>query len=55
MAILFVIGLMNLAWMVGIAVVLLAEKNWALASASPEPSAWRSPGLVGPSWCIRRS
>jgi predicted metal-binding membrane protein len=28
MAVLFVVGLMNLAWMVGIAVVFLAEKNW---------------------------
>jgi predicted metal-binding membrane protein len=28
MAVLFVVGLMNLAWMAGIAVVFLAEKNW---------------------------
>jgi predicted metal-binding membrane protein len=28
MAVLFVVGLMNLAWMVGIAIVFLAEKNW---------------------------
>jgi len=28
MAVLFTIGLMNLAWMAGIAVVFLAEKNW---------------------------
>jgi predicted metal-binding membrane protein len=29
MAVLFVVGLMNLAWMAAIAVVFLAEKNWA--------------------------
>ena len=28
MAVLFVVGLMNLTWMAGIAVVFLAEKNW---------------------------
>jgi predicted metal-binding membrane protein len=28
MAVLFVVGLMNLAWMAGIAVVFIAEKNW---------------------------
>ena len=28
MAVLFVVGLMNLAWMAGIAIVFLAEKNW---------------------------
>jgi predicted metal-binding membrane protein len=28
MSVLFVVGLMNLAWMAGIAVVFLAEKNW---------------------------
>jgi predicted metal-binding membrane protein len=28
MAVLFVVGLMNLAWMAAIAVVFLAEKNW---------------------------
>jgi len=28
MAVLFVVGLMNLAWMAGIAAVFLAEKNW---------------------------
>jgi len=28
MAVLFVVGLMNLVWMAGIAVVFLAEKNW---------------------------
>ena len=28
MAVLFTVGLMNLAWMAGIAVVFLAEKNW---------------------------
>ena len=28
MAVLFAVGLMNLAWMAGIAVVFLAEKNW---------------------------
>jgi predicted metal-binding membrane protein len=28
MAVLFVVGLMNLAWMAGIAVIFLAEKNW---------------------------
>jgi predicted metal-binding membrane protein len=28
MAVLFVVGLVNLAWMAGIAVVFLAEKNW---------------------------
>jgi predicted metal-binding membrane protein len=28
MAVLFVVGLMNLAWMAGVAIVFLAEKNW---------------------------
>ena len=28
MAVLFTVGLMNLTWMAGIAVVFLAEKNW---------------------------
>lgn len=28
MAVLFVVGLMNLAWMAGIAVIFIAEKNW---------------------------
>jgi predicted metal-binding membrane protein len=28
MAVLFAVGLMNLAWMAAIAVVFLAEKNW---------------------------
>jgi predicted metal-binding membrane protein len=28
MAVLFVVGLMNLAWMAGIAIIFLAEKNW---------------------------
>lgn len=28
MAVLFVVGLMNLTWMAAIAVVFLAEKNW---------------------------
>ena len=28
MAVLFVVGLMNLAWMAAIAVVFLAEKHW---------------------------
>lgn len=28
MAVLFVIGLMNLVWMAGIVVVFLAEKHW---------------------------
>jgi predicted metal-binding membrane protein len=31
MAVLFVVGLMNLAWMAAIAVVFLAEKNWKYA------------------------
>jgi predicted metal-binding membrane protein len=33
MAVLFVVGLMNLAWMAAIAVVFLAEKNWKHAPA----------------------
>jgi predicted metal-binding membrane protein len=33
MSVLFVVGLMNLVWMAGIAVVFLAEKNWRYGSA----------------------
>jgi predicted metal-binding membrane protein len=33
MAVLFAVGLMNLVWMAGIAVVFLAEKNWRYGAA----------------------